>query len=70
MPVSSAPFPTATSAIRLNSAGGTPPAALTISRRGALDAASWSVGTIALAATPTPAYTRPATISAPKSARG
>ncbi len=55
MPVSRAPLATATSAMTENSTGGMPPAAFTISSRGALEDASWSVGTIALAATPTPA---------------
>ncbi|SKF62239.1 Uncharacterised protein [Mycobacteroides abscessus subsp. abscessus] len=54
IPVSNAPLVTATSAMIANSTGGTPPAARTTSSRGPDDAASSSVGSTALAATPTP----------------
>ena len=45
MPVSRAPLATATSAITLNSTGGTIPAARTTCSRGAEDSASSAVGT-------------------------
>jgi hypothetical protein len=70
MPVSSAPLEIATSATRLKSHSGTPPAARTTSSSGPLDSTSLSVGTTALATTPIRRYTRPATASAPNSARG
>ncbi len=70
MPVSRAPLATATSAIALNSLGGTPPASFTTSSSGPLEPASWAVGTAADAARPTSTYTAPAVASAPNRARG